>query len=315
MKQTHTTTEAQQLLPADSRGHHGVISAVFQRAGWWPTSYDANEINAWSAAPAANLFWRHAAPQTGEFVEYDRRLAYFAALKQVRFAPQAEFFTVPGRRPDLTDALFFYTQFDVTLETPAWVYHWIERSGAPVRRVIIAAELYKFLRLRKWLQPVDHQDVERAQTIVAQRPAWKFSALCKALDERLACCANCASAVKSDIAMLSGVLRQKKEADIAMEHRRAARWRPDIAASIMALNMIAMLEEQERLAAKPIGVITDAWFLPAEDPHGLRASENMPETPGCFRNKRSFVLQNMSFIDYHNAQIAAAQREKAQQHG
>jgi len=308
MKEQHTTTEAQQLLPADSRGHHGVISAVFQRAGWWPTRYAANEINAWSAAPAANLFWRHAAPQNGIFVEYDRRLAYFAALKQVRFAPQAEFFTVPGRRPDLTDTLFFYTQFNVTLDTPPWVYHWIERSGAPQRRVLIAAELYKFLRLRKWLQPID--DVAAAQTLVAQRPPWKFSALCKALDERLACCSNCAAAVKAEIAMLSGVLRQKKEADIAMEHRRAARWRPDIAASIMALNMIAMLEEQERLGTQPIGVITDAWFLPADDPHGLRASENMPETPGCFRNKREFML-NMSFIDYHNAQIAAAQREKA----
>ncbi len=308
----HTTTEAQQLLPVDSRGHHGVISAVFQRAGWWPAKYDANEINAWSAAPAANLFWRSAEKYSGEFVEYDRRLAYFSALKSVRFAPGAEFFTVPGRRPDLTETLFFYTQFDVTDDTPEWVYHWIKRSGAPDRRVMIAAELYKFLRLRRWLQPIDIPAAS-AQTLVSARPAWKFSALCRALDERLRCCANCAAAVKSEIAMLSGVLRQKKESDIAMQHLRAARWRPDIAASIMALNMVAMLEEQQRLQQTPIGAITDAWFFPAADPHGLRASENIPETAGCFRNKNVFLLKNTSFVDWHNAQITAAQREKATQ--
>ena len=310
----HSEAQALELFPADASGRHGLIAAVFQRAGWWPADADTNQILAWSAAaPAANLYWRSAAPQSGEFVEYDRRLAYFAALADTRFAPGAKFRIVAGRQ-QAADALFYRTQFVATPAAPAFVAAWIRRAAAADRRALIAAELYQLLRSRGWLVPVSGDDGE---TYFAAAAAWKFSEIVKSISERITCCSVCASLAKKEIAALTGVLRQKREVDVALEHRRAARCRPDVACSIMALNAVAMIEEYERLggaSAAPAGVITDAWYFPAAAAERATESERAADEPGSFRIKARFALDNESFIAYNNREMLRAARIGASAH-
>lgn len=305
---THTETQARELFPADASGRHGVIPAVFQRAGWWPATYDANFINIFGTAPAANLYWRDAQLRSGEYIEYDRRLAYLAALKATRFAPGARFDRLPGRVQQPA-ALFYHTQFALDPRAPDWIAAWVRRSGAEDRRVLILADLYAALRKRRWIRSVDGP-VSAETLLPTAGEGWHFSALCARIEDRIACCTTCAAIAKTEIGMLSGVLRQKKEGSVAMEHRRAARWRPDIAHAIMAYNMIAMIEEYELRKFVPVAVITDAWYIPAAGA-AARESDNHPEIPGCFREKQRFQLNNESFISWHNrAMHAAAQAGK-----